>query len=138
MRKRQVLIRYTLVALAAASGVALLDLVLVGVHAGSVAWLLDVSFVSGLVLTTIGCFAPNSPIFGRVVDGSGVTERVVAITFDDGPSPETTPRILDALGDAGKRATFFVLGRHAEAYPEIVEGRAIGAHHQVGEAGSLP
>ena len=56
-----------------------------------------------------------------VVNGTGVDEPVVAITFDDGPSPDTTPRVLDALRDAGAVATFFVLGKHAEQHPEIVE-----------------
>ena len=40
---------------------------------------------------------------------------VVAITFDDGPSPDTTPSVLDALRAADARATFFVLGQHARA-----------------------
>jgi peptidoglycan/xylan/chitin deacetylase (PgdA/CDA1 family)/uncharacterized membrane protein YbhN (UPF0104 family) len=134
MRKRQVLIRYVSLAAAGAAVVVVLDLLFVHLHAGSLAWLLDVTFATALVLTTIGCFAPNSPIFGRVVDGSGVSERVVAITFDDGPSPDTTPRILDALRDADRRATFFVLGRHAELYPEVVE-RIVREGHEVANHG---
>ncbi len=58
---------------------------------------------------------------------------VVALTFDDGPNPEATPRILDALGTAGVPATFFILGRHAERWPALVrrvrdEGHALGNH----------
>lgn len=59
--------------------------------------------------------------------------RGVALTFDDGPSPEHTPRVLDLLDRAGAKATFFVIGRKAEAHPELVReiaarGHAIGLH----------
>jgi peptidoglycan/xylan/chitin deacetylase (PgdA/CDA1 family) len=47
-------------------------------------------------------------------------EGVVALTFDDGPHPEVTPAVLDMLDQAGARATFFCVGRRAEAYPDIV------------------
>jgi chitin deacetylase len=62
-----------------------------------------------------------------------VSERVVALTFDDGPSAAVTPRVLDALRSAGARATFFVLGREASRRPELIrrivrEGHAIGSH----------
>jgi peptidoglycan/xylan/chitin deacetylase (PgdA/CDA1 family) len=59
--------------------------------------------------------------------------RGVALTFDDGPSPEHTPKILDMLDEAGAKATFFVIGRKALAHPEIVRdmvarGHAVGIH----------
>ncbi|WP_086845578.1 polysaccharide deacetylase family protein [Amycolatopsis kentuckyensis] len=55
----------------------------------------------------------------------------VALTFDDGPYPETTPALLAALD--GTRATFFLWGEHAEAHPSLVRaiaaaGHAIGNH----------
>lgn len=61
------------------------------------------------------------------------SSRSVGLTFDDGPHPEHTPRLLDVLKDHGVPATFFLIGRHAEAHPEIVarivaEGHAIGGH----------
>ncbi len=60
-------------------------------------------------------------------------ERVVALTFDDGPSPETTPRVLDVLRAQGVTATFFVLGAAVERHPELLcrmvrEGHAVGLH----------
>jgi peptidoglycan/xylan/chitin deacetylase (PgdA/CDA1 family) len=58
------------------------------------------------------------------------TERVIALTFDDGPHPEHTPRILDALADHGAVATFFVLAGQAEAHPGIVR-RIVAEGHQV-------
>ncbi len=59
--------------------------------------------------------------------------KKVALTFDDGPSPEWTPRVLDALKSAGVKATFFMVGHHVRKYPDIArrvadEGHAIGNH----------
>lgn len=61
------------------------------------------------------------------------SEKVVALTFDDGPSPVWTPQILDELQKAGVKATFFMLGEHVEKYPAIAkrvakEGHEIGNH----------
>jgi peptidoglycan/xylan/chitin deacetylase (PgdA/CDA1 family)/uncharacterized membrane protein YbhN (UPF0104 family) len=128
MTKRQVLVRYVLFALLGAAVTAGLDATVVAAGLGPVAWLIDVAFASALILFTIGCFSANAPLFGRVVDGAGVHEPVVAITFDDGPSPDTTPRVLDALRAADAHATFFILGRHAEQHPEIVQRIAREGH----------
>ena len=134
MTKRQVLTRYVLLAVLAAVVVAVTDLTLVALGFGWLAWMLDVAFAVALVLLTWGAFAANSPLFGRVVNGATVTEPVVAITFDDGPSPDTTPKVLDALRTDGARATFFVLGKHAERYPEVVE-RIVREGHEVASHG---
>jgi peptidoglycan/xylan/chitin deacetylase (PgdA/CDA1 family) len=55
------------------------------------------------------------------------------LTFDDGPDPSVTPFVLDCLQRHGAKATFFLLGRNAERYPDLVrrildEGHAIGNH----------
>jgi len=60
-------------------------------------------------------------------------ERAVALTFDDGPSPTETPRILTLLRRLRVHATFFVVGYLADQYPQIValeqrDGMAIGNH----------
>ncbi|THF88873.1 polysaccharide deacetylase family protein [Deinococcus sp. KSM4-11] len=57
----------------------------------------------------------------------------IALTFDDGPQPATTPAVLDALRDAGMHATFFVLAAHAQAHPALIrrmldEGHEVQAH----------
>lgn len=62
-----------------------------------------------------------------------VTARKIAITFDDGPNPSYTPKLLDGLRERGVHATFFLMGQNAEAYPEIVktmheDGHLIGNH----------
>lgn len=48
----------------------------------------------------------------------------VAITFDDGPSPEFTPRILDILSERSVPATFFMVGEHVKRYPELARSVA--------------
>jgi peptidoglycan/xylan/chitin deacetylase (PgdA/CDA1 family) len=80
-----------------------------------------------------GAYYPNSPLFGSVISSVPHDEPLVALTFDDGPNPRATPAILDALGERGVKATFFILGRHAERWPELVrrvatEGHAVGNH----------
>ena len=75
-----------------------------------------------------GAFHRNSPLFGRVVTRLASREREVALTFDDGPNADATPAVLDALAAADVRATFFVLGRHAERWPELVRRMAVEGH----------
>lgn len=60
-------------------------------------------------------------------------DRTVILTFDDGPSPETTPRVLRALKEAGVHATFFLIGKHTREHPELAkqeyeEGHTVGHH----------
>jgi peptidoglycan/xylan/chitin deacetylase (PgdA/CDA1 family) len=85
-------------------------------------------------LAAHGTWHRNSFVFGPVVTHLPGDEPVVSITFDDGPNPRATPRILDELRRAGVRATFFVLGRHAERWPELVRRMALEGH-QIGNHG---
>ncbi len=55
----------------------------------------------------------------------------ICLTFDDGPDPEYTPQLLDILDRYNAKATFFVLGEAAEAYPHLVQ-RIIAAGHSLG------
>jgi peptidoglycan-N-acetylglucosamine deacetylase len=57
--------------------------------------------------------------------------RGVALTFDDGPHPRWTPRILEILARRGVRATFFVVGRKVEDHPEVLRA-IVAAGHGVG------
>ncbi|MDO8860424.1 polysaccharide deacetylase family protein [Haliea sp. E1-2-M8] len=73
----------------------------------------------------------------------GVDNRLY-LTFDDGPDPQFTPRVLDLLGELEAPATFFCIGRNLERHPELAarahrEGHTLGNHsfcHQ--RFGSLP
>jgi peptidoglycan/xylan/chitin deacetylase (PgdA/CDA1 family) len=63
----------------------------------------------------------------------GLAKGEIILTFDDGPSPKTTPQILDTLAKDCIQATFFMIGKHAEANPELAkrereEGHSIGSH----------
>ncbi|MHC0039134.1 polysaccharide deacetylase family protein [Pseudoneobacillus sp. C159] len=55
-------------------------------------------------------------------------QKLVALTFDDGPDPIFTPQILDALAKYDAKATFFVIGAEAEKYPEIIRREAKEGH----------
>ena len=55
---------------------------------------------------------------------------MLALTYDDGPDPVWTPRVLDVLADHGAGATFFVLGPQAESHPDLVR-RAVAEGHEV-------
>jgi peptidoglycan/xylan/chitin deacetylase (PgdA/CDA1 family) len=56
------------------------------------------------------------------------TAPKVAITFDDGPHPFTTLKLLASLKEKNAKATFFILGKNAEAYPELLHQISIDGH----------
>jgi cellulose synthase/poly-beta-1,6-N-acetylglucosamine synthase-like glycosyltransferase/peptidoglycan/xylan/chitin deacetylase (PgdA/CDA1 family)/spore germination protein YaaH len=58
-------------------------------------------------------------------------EHQVAITFDDGPDPRWTPKILDILKAANVKAAFFIVGVNAERYPDLVR-RIVNEGHEIG------
>ena len=68
--------------------------------------------------------------------GMGVLKRgsaavpTVGLTFDDGPDPEATPRVLDILARRGVRATFFMVGEAADAHPDLAK-RVVAEGHEV-------
>jgi peptidoglycan/xylan/chitin deacetylase (PgdA/CDA1 family) len=77
-----------------------------------------------------------SRLFGFKVFLRGKTDSEIALTFDDGPDPQYTPRLLDLLKKHGAKATFFVVGENAERNPDIVarihkEGHLLGIHNYV-------
>lgn len=59
-----------------------------------------------------------------------VPAPVIAFTFDDGPHPDLTPKLLDILKERGLKATFFMVGRNVAAYPQIVR-RMVAEGHEV-------
>jgi peptidoglycan-N-acetylglucosamine deacetylase len=83
-----------------------------------------------LVLSTKGGFAVGLKTYPQSLD---LADHEVVLTFDDGPSPKTTPAVLAALAHECVKATFFLIGRNAEANPalvrrELAEGHTV-AHH---------
>lgn len=88
-----------------------------------------------LLCVAVFCIFFDQAIFNR----RGTVYRVksagkkIALTFDDGPSPQWTPLILDELKKCGIKATFFMVGYHVNLYPEVArrvaaEGHTIGNH----------
>lgn len=60
----------------------------------------------------------------------GPSQPSVAITFDDGPNPLYTPRILDVLAEKNVKATFFVVGAHVRKYPDVAR-RIVAEGHDI-------
>ena len=86
-----------------------------------------VAAVAAVGVLAHGAYHRNSFVFGRVlrrVPGG----RTVALTFDDGPNPEATPRVLAALREARVPATFFLLGRHVDRWPDLVREAGKDGH----------
>lgn len=77
-----------------------------------------------------GC-TPGGPAAEAGGDARIPEERLIAITFDDGPRRETTERLLDGLEERDARATFFLIGRQIEGNEDLVE-RMQAEGHQVG------
>jgi peptidoglycan/xylan/chitin deacetylase (PgdA/CDA1 family) len=67
----------------------------------------------------------------EVLSDGGLSSRQIAITFDDGPHPTRTPRILRVLAQAGVKANFFQVGRNAATHPTVAK-QVMDAGHPVG------
>lgn len=125
MRKNQAVGR----AVAAGVGVAALAVGL----AASGRRTLAAGVVAGAGALGVSAFLPTSPLLGPTVSHGPETDMAAALTFDDGPGPSTSA-LLDALDAEGVKATFFVLGRQARAYPEVI-ARMAAAGHQIASHG---
>jgi hypothetical protein len=73
------------------------------------------------------------PLADRVFHDGKLPDGTIALTFDDGPDPLRTPRVLKILADAGVKATFFEIGRNAAAHAEVARavraaGHTVGSH----------
>lgn len=86
----------------------------------------------GALWLTHAALSPESQLLGRtVVAGSDPNE--VALTYDDGPNDAATPQLLEILGKANAKATFFVIGRFVRERPDLVReifdaGHLVGNH----------
>lgn len=100
------------------------------------------SFRAALALTVVAglCFAllelassRTFQLYGGLVGRVETEEKLVALTFDDGPDATGTPQVLDELRDRDVRATFFLVGRDLEENQDLgrviaADGHAIGNH----------
>ena len=84
-----------------------------------------------VVLCAVAPFCSSWSFFLPVLHRGKPGRKMVALTFDDGPDPETTPLLLDLLARKKASAAFFVTGRRVEEHPELVQKiRAMG--HEIG------
>jgi len=84
-----------------------------------------------VALVADGIVRPGSSTLYPTVTHGPRDGRRVALSFDDGPDPEVTPAVLDALAKHGARATFFTIGRSLEAHPQLAR-RLLGEGHELG------
>jgi peptidoglycan/xylan/chitin deacetylase (PgdA/CDA1 family) len=95
----------------------------------------ELALVAAIVLLVVNRQHPQAGTGwrGHVIYGMPTREKVVALTYDDGPDPVHTRRILDLLDKYHVKATFFMIGKNMEAHPDVVRevierGHAIGNH----------
>jgi peptidoglycan-N-acetylglucosamine deacetylase len=87
--------------------------------------------VVALLIAYVLFMLPQSQVFGRYPYRAPHPERVVALTFDDGPNEPYTSQIADHLDSRGVRATFFQVGACVERHPATT-ARLVAAGHVVG------
>lgn len=100
--------------------------------AGAWSIVLSAAAAGGAGVAAWAAVYPTSEIFGPAVHHT-LDASTIALTFDDGPNPACTPRLLTLLERYGAPATFFLVGRFARACPELVReisgrGHTIGNH----------
>ena len=76
---------------------------------------------------------PTAQLYGRTIHREPGAGKALALTYDDGPNPVETPKLLDLLDSYDAKATFFLIGKWAEREPELIRetvarGHAIGNH----------
>jgi peptidoglycan/xylan/chitin deacetylase (PgdA/CDA1 family) len=90
-----------------------------------------VPLICFLLASLAAPFFPRFGFFAPTIFKGRSGKKAVALTFDDGPDPSTTPLLLDLLERRDVKATFFVIGEKAVAHPELVD-RIIQQGHQLG------
>jgi len=90
-------------------------------------WVLFFSHLALTLTTIVPTFQGFGPVFTRFSTG----RREVWLTIDDGPDPETTPRILKLLDQFGAKATFFLIGQKACQWPALAQ-QILAAGHSIG------
>jgi peptidoglycan/xylan/chitin deacetylase (PgdA/CDA1 family) len=95
-------------------------------------WLIEApaAVVAAAGLTAYAAVHPRAQLFGRTIYRTN-SARKLALTFDDGPNPSITPRLLGLLDRYKAKATFFVIGRYVRECPDLVQ-ETIARGHEVG------
>lgn len=93
-------------------------------------WVAVTCIFFGLILTA-NAVLPSNHFYGKVFAEVITDQKIVALTFDDGPYPPYTNQLLDILREEEVLGTFFLIGTNAERHPEIVQ-RIVYEGHQIG------
>lgn len=84
-----------------------------------------------MLLLADGIARPSSSLLYPTESHGSRQGRSVALSFDDGPDPEVTPGVLDALAQYGASATFFTIGRALQSHPQLAR-RLVAERHELG------
>lgn len=99
-------------------------------------WAAATLLLSHLLMMVTGLWPRSTWMGANLVRlPSAIGRSEVAITIDDGPDPEVTPQVLEILARYGVRATFFCIGAHADAYPELCR-EMVAAGHRIENHGA--
>ncbi len=90
-------------------------------------WSIAAGTLAAAGIATWGAVAPSSELFGPTLRHTNAAKKI-ALTFDDGPNPAVTPKLLDLFDRHSVRATFFLIGKFARACPELVREAAARGH----------
>ncbi|MHB8066415.1 MAG: polysaccharide deacetylase family protein [Desulfobaccales bacterium] len=91
-------------------------------------WLWGGLAATYLALVGLGASFISWEFFGSAICRGSPGGMRVSLTFDDGPDSESTPRLLEVLAQHQVKATFFLIGRHAERHPQLVQTIAAKGH----------
>jgi len=91
-------------------------------------WVILGSLVGLIATLVLGVVLQSSGVFARPLIAARTDRHELALTFDDGPDPQVTPAILDALEANGHRGTFFVIGARAAAQRDLLARIAARGH----------
>ena len=97
----------------------------------NLAWILGGALLAAGGVAGVGIWLVYFPPIGESYRHIATDDLLVALTYDDGPNPPHTDRLLEIFHRHSVKATFFMTGRHAELHPDSVR-RVLAAGHQVG------
>lgn len=96
--------------------------------------LLSLSTTNSFAIELVQNSVMSPDLFDKISSTPKRNEKIAYLTFDDGPTINATPKILDILKEENVKATFFVIGKYVEKHPEIVK-RAFDEGHYIGNHG---
>lgn len=102
-------------------GLLLLLAIAADISFGISAWIYLLLYLGYSAIFFHGCFAIDGGFFTRVICKAVTEEKIIALSFDDGPSPDYTLQILQILERHQAKAAFFCIGHRVESHPGILE-----------------